>query len=127
MAVVLIIEDDGKFARLVEKILGAQGHQVIHAGTALDGLRLADLEKVNLILLDMDLPDLDGKVVANALRSRPGLQRVPIIAVTAQNDAITRRLVMAFGCNGFIPKPIDTRQFVIQVAEFLTKSESSPG
>ncbi|MBI5960034.1 MAG: response regulator [Chloroflexi bacterium] len=121
MAVILIIEDDAKFVRLVEKILGVQGHHVIHAGTALDGLRLADLERVNLVLLDMDLPDLDGKVVANALRSRPAMQQIPIIAVTAQDDAITRRLVVAFGCNGFIPKPIDTRQFCTQVAEFLSK------
>jgi len=121
MATVLMIEDDAKFVRLVEKVLGAQGHRVIHSGTALDGLRMAKDEEFQLVLLDIDLPDLDGKVVANTLRGRPAMREIPIIAVTAQNDAVTRRLVMAFGCNGFIPKPIDTRAFCTQVLSFLPK------
>ena len=121
MATILMIEDDAKFVRLVEKVLGVQGHQVISAGTALDGLRMAEDKEYQLILLDIDLPDLDGKVVANTLRVRPAMRLIPIIAVTAQNDAVTRRLVMAFGCSGFIPKPIDTRAFCAQVTSFLPK------
>lgn len=121
MATILMIEDDVKFVRLAEKVLGVQGHHVISANTALDGLRMAENKDFQLILLDIDLPDLDGKVVANMLRSRPAMRQIPIIAVTAQNDAMTRRLVVAFGCNGFIPKPIDTRSFCAQVTSFLPK------
>ena len=119
MATILMIEDDKNFVRLVEKVLGQHGHTIIHAGTALNGLHLAEVDTVQLVLLDMDLPDLDGKVVATTLRARPGKKDVPIIAVTAQTDAIARRLALAFGCSGFIPKPIDTRIFPNQIRSYL--------
>jgi CheY-like chemotaxis protein len=124
MATILMIEDDLNFVRLLEKVLGAHGHTIIHADTALGGLHMTEGDTAfDLVLLDMDLPDLDGKVVATTLRTRPGMRKVPIIAVTAQNDAITRRLVLAFGCNAFIPKPIDTRAFPNQIAAFLPADE----
>jgi DNA-binding response OmpR family regulator len=122
MAKILTIEDDSKFVRVLEKILGVRGHEVIHASTAMSGLRMAECEEVDLVLLDIDLPDLDGKVVATTLRSRPCMTDVPIIAVTAQDDATTRRLVKAYGCNGYIPKPIDTRAFPEQIETFLSGS-----
>lgn len=121
MATILVVEDDVRFARLLEKILGPCGHTLIHAATALDGLHLAERNRVEMVLLDLDLPDLDGKVVATALRARPGMQDIPIIAVSAQDDALTRRLVKAFGCSAFIGKPIDTRAFVDRIAAFLDK------
>ena len=119
MAIILMIEDDRNFVRLVEKILGQYEHTIIHANSALAGLQLAQGNQVQLVLLDMDLPDLDGKVVATTLRARPGMRNVPIVAVTAQTDGIARRLALAFGCNGFIPKPIDTRTFPNQVKAYL--------
>ena len=119
MACILIIEDDEKFARLAQKILPRHGHRVIHASTALSGLDRMEHESVDLVLLDMDLPDLDGKVVATTIRARAGTEHLPIIAVTAQTDAVARRLAMAFGCSGFIPKPIDTRKFPEQIASYL--------
>ena len=80
---ILLIEDDMKFARVVEKVLGAKGYEVVHAPTALEGLHLAEECQIKLVLLDIDLPDLDGKVVATMLRARPCMKKVPIIAVTA--------------------------------------------
>jgi DNA-binding response OmpR family regulator len=121
MATILVVEDDLRFARLLENILGPCGHTVIHAATALGGLDLAERNRIEMVLLDLDLPDLDGKVVATALRARPGMREIPIIAVSAQDDALTRRLVKAFGCNAFIGKPIDTRAFVDRIAAFLDK------
>jgi DNA-binding response OmpR family regulator len=119
VATILMIEDDPKFARLVEKIMRPCGHTIVHAGAGLDGLQATENTSFDLVLLDMDLPDLDGKVVATSLRARPGMQNVPIVAVTAQSDAIARRLALAFGCDGFIPKPIDTREFPVQVRAYL--------
>lgn len=116
---ILLIEDDAKFARVVQKILGARGHTVIHAPTALDGLQRSEEGCINLVLLDIDLPDLDGKVVAVQLRSRPLMQNIPIIAVTAQDSATARRLIKGFGCDGHIPKPIDTRRFPEQILAYL--------
>lgn len=120
MATILMIEDDGNFVRMVEKILS--GHTVVHAASAMGGLALLDHTEVDLVLLDMDLPDLDGKVVATVLRARPGMATVPIIAVTAQSDGIARRLALGFGCTDFIPKPIDTRAFPEKIASFLVKN-----
>ena len=121
MAVILTIEDDPKFARLAAKILRASGHTVLHAGTALDGLRLAENAAIDIVLLDMDLPDLDGKVAAASLRTRLGGRRVPIVAVTARDDGVARRLAIGFGCDGFIAKPIDTRAFPTQVVAYLSE------
>jgi two-component system cell cycle response regulator DivK len=121
MATILVIEDDPQFVRLLEKVLQPHGHEVAHASTAMAGLRLSDHCRCDLILLDLDLPDLDGKVVATTLRARPALQQVPIIAVSAHDQPTTQRLVLAYGCNGFIPKPIDTRTFPDQIAAFLNR------
>lgn len=119
MATILIVEDDLNFARLVEKIMIPHGHRIMHADTALGGMNLAASEKIDLVLLDMDLPDLDGKVVATSLKARAASKGVPIIAVTARADGATERLARAFGCDGFIAKPIDTRAFPGQVAAYL--------
>ena len=121
MATILLIEDDPKFVRMLEKVLHPHGHTIIHAATALTGLSLSDSSNFDLVLLDLDLPDLDGKVVATTLRARPALQKVPIIAVSAEDQPTTQRLVQAYGCNGFIPKPIDTRTFPDQIAAFLDR------
>ncbi|MBN1679132.1 MAG: response regulator [Anaerolineae bacterium] len=119
MVTILIIDDDAQYVRLVKKLLGAHGHTVLSAGTALSGLKLAEGETIDLVLLDMDLPDLDGKVVATTLRTRPGMRNVPIVAVTAQMDGTARRLALAFGCDGFISKPIDTRLFSDQILSYM--------
>ncbi len=118
---ILLIEDDEQFARVVKKVLGVRGYEVLHAATALEGLQLAEDRRIKLVLLDIDLPDLDGKVVATMLRSRPFMRDVPIIAVTAQDTATARRLIRGFGCDGHIPKPVDTRQFPDQIASYLDR------
>jgi two-component system, cell cycle response regulator DivK len=121
MFTILMIEDDENFARLVQKIMNTDEYTVLHASTAFAGLQIATSQHIDLVLLDMDLPDLDGKVVANRLRGRPDTTKVPVIAVTAKAEGNAKRMALAFGCDGFIPKPVDTRLFPSQVAAFLTK------
>jgi two-component system cell cycle response regulator DivK len=121
MAHILMIDDDLNFARLLEKVLSARGHTMTHAADAMTGLQLVENAGVDLVVLDIDLPDLDGKVVAMTLRARPRVRSIPIVAVTAQSDATTRRLVLAFGCDDFVSKPIDTRTFVTQLERHLTR------
>jgi DNA-binding response OmpR family regulator len=121
MFTILMIEDDENFARLVEKIMNTGDYTVLHASTAFAGLQMAANQHVDLVLLDMDLPDLDGKVVATTLRGRPETAKVPVIAVTAKAEGNAKRMALAFGCDGFIAKPVDTRSFPSQVAAFLTK------
>lgn len=115
----MLIEDNPKHARLTIKILSAYGHEITHADNAMNGLRMIQATPPELVLLDMNLPDLDGKTLANRLRRLACMRTVPVVALTADNSPQTQRLAIAFGCDGFISKPIDVRQFPQQIETYL--------
>ena len=119
MPTIVLIEDNLNNAKLIIKILEAQGYTVHHAVDALSGLQTVQEIRPDLVLLDFGLPDLDGKVVANRLRYLTFTRDIPIIAVTADATSITRRLAFSYGCQDVITKPIDTRQFPEQIAGYL--------
>ncbi len=125
MSNILLIEDDLKFARLVEKIMGPHGYTIHHASTGLDGLALARRVHPDIILLDMNLPDLDGKVIAVNLRGMINRGTIPIVALTAESGARAKRIALAIGCDDFISKPIDTRAFPGQIATILQASATN--
>ncbi|MGB5502973.1 MAG: response regulator, partial [Polyangiales bacterium] len=116
MARVLHIEDDPNNRRLVQKLLGAAGHEVIEAECGVDGIRLAREMVPDLVLVDINIPDLDGYEVTLRLRGMPALEDVPIVAITAEGD---RASTLAVGCDGFIAKPIAAAHFAETIAEFL--------
>jgi signal transduction histidine kinase len=117
---VLYIEDDPPSRLLVRRLLAAAGYAVLEAGDAHSGIARALEVRPALILLDVDLPDLDGYAVAGILRSFPSLAAVPIVAVTAYavNRGDRERTLVA-GCDGYISKPIDPDRFAAQVEEYL--------
>lgn len=119
MPTIVLIEDNPNNAKLIIKILEAQGYTIHHAADALTGLQTVQEIRPDLVLLDFGLPDLDGKVVANRLRYLTFTRDIPIIAVTADTTTITRRLAFSYGCQDVITKPIDTRQFPAQIAGYL--------
>lgn len=123
----LLIEDDHHCARMVSKVLESSGFSVHHAPNGLSGLRLARELHPDIILVDMDLPDLEGKVVVSKLRAEPLSQHLPIVAFTAESSVRARRLALAFGCDEFIEKPVDTRVFPQQVTEILHHHKHSRG
>ncbi len=123
MARVLHIEDDPRNRLLVRKLLAADGHEVIDAEDGLEGVRLAQSTMPDLILVDMNIPGLDGYEVALRLRGEHQLDRVPIIAITAEGDRETSLVV---GCDGFIQKPIDASQFCERVAGYLAGRRELP-
>lgn len=116
MATILHIEDDPLSRRLVEKLLVRAGHDVIDTASGLEGIELARQHRPDLVLVDINVPDLDGYEVTLRLRGMPELERVPIVAITAEGDKQTS---LAVGANGFLEKPIDARHFARQVASFL--------
>lgn len=126
MATILLIEDNPSNARLIYKVLEAHHHTIIHAPNALEGLRLIQEHPVDLVLLDLDLPDLDGKIVANRIRNMPSVAKVKIVAVTSNATSSAKRLSLAYGCDGFLTKPIDTREFPKQVAVYLGENLEKP-
>jgi len=119
MFTLLLIEDDPKFARMVQKVLEPHGFTIHHAPDGLAGLQLSRRVHPDIILLDMNLPDLDGKVVANQIRGALHKGKVPIVAVTAESGARAKRLALAMGCDHFISKPIDTRTFPIEITKLI--------
>ncbi len=119
MASILLIEDDILAARLVLKVLGTQGYAIRHVGTGLEGLQVARELRPDLVLVDLGLPDLDGKVVAMQLRHILSARSSVIVAFTAEAGAKARRLALAYGCHDFISKPIDTRAFPDLIARLL--------
>lgn len=116
MARVLHIEDDPANRLLVRKLLSAAGHEVLDAETGLQGIRLAEEHKPDLVLVDINVPDLDGYEVTLRLRGMAGLEGTPIVAITAEGDKETS---IAVGADGFIEKPIDARAFPDEVTRYL--------
>jgi signal transduction histidine kinase len=128
MATVLHIEDDPANRLLVRKLLTAAGHEVVDAESGLEGIRLAETRKPDIVLVDIDVPDLDGYEVTLRLRGMPAMHGTPIVAITAEGD---RETSIAVGADGFIQKPIDARRFTETVARFLSghserKRDSDP-
>jgi signal transduction histidine kinase len=116
MPSVLHIEDDPVNRRLVAKLLAKAGYDVVDAATGLSGIRLAAERRPDLVLVDINIPDLDGYEVILRLRGMPDLEGVPIVAITAEGDKHTS---LAVGADGFIGKPIDARSFPRTVERFL--------
>jgi DNA-binding response OmpR family regulator len=126
MFTVLLIEDDRNTARMVSKVLTPYELVVHHAPNGLTGMRLAREIKPDLILVDMDLPDLEGKVVVSQIRGTPEGKNTVIVAFTAENSARAKRLALAFGCDEFISKPIDTRTFPDHLIQLIQNNPTSP-
>jgi signal transduction histidine kinase len=116
---VLNIEDNPENRMLVRALLPADQYLVIEAEDGLAGIAAALREEPGLILLDIDLPGIDGYEVGVALRSFPVLRNTPIIAVTAYAMSGDRERTLVAGCDGYISKPLDVDTFAGQVGEFL--------
>jgi two-component system, cell cycle response regulator DivK len=116
---ILLVEDIADNAALVKRVLGSQGYSIRWAETAEQGLAEAERQHPQMILLDLGLPDFDGQTLVGYLRAVAGLEKVPIIAVTAWPEETARQMVTAYGCNGYISKPIDIRSFIDMVNSFF--------
>ncbi len=116
---ILIIEDNEQALYLLTYILKKHGYDVIQAHDGREGIELAGQIVPALILLDIQLPLLDGYAVARRLRSNPALADVPIIAVTSYAMVGDRERILAAGCMGDIEKPIDPDTFMSQIEQYL--------
>lgn len=123
MARILHIEDDPANRLLVRKLLQSAGYDVIDAADGLEGVRLACAQRPDLVLVDLNIPGLDGFEVALRLRGEESLSGVPIVAITAEGD---RETSLAVGCDGFLQKPIDARSFASVIQRYLTGTKELP-
>lgn len=116
---ILYIEDNEQNMYLVTFLLEKHGYTVIPATDGQEGIDTAAAEKPDLILLDIQLPRMDGHTVARNLRNNPDLAEIPIVAVTSYAMAGDREKALAAGCNGYIEKPINPDTFIQQVEQHL--------
>ena len=116
---ILIIEDNEQNLYLLSFLLEQNGYQVLQAKDGLAGIELATQTLPDMILLDIQLPGMDGYAVAQILRSNESLVHVPIIAVTSYAMVGDRERGLAAGCNGYIEKPINPDTFLAEIWQYL--------
>lgn len=120
----LLIEDNEQNRYLATFLLEHAGCSVAHAGSGPAGLERAAREVFDLILLDIQLPGMDGYAVARALRAMPAATDTPIVAITSYAMAGDREKALAAGCTGYIEKPIDPDRFVAHVLSFAAGTQA---
>ncbi|MBI3609077.1 MAG: response regulator [Nitrospirae bacterium] len=116
---ILYVEDNSENTLLVRRVLEAKGYMILEAENGLSGIEVAERERPDLILMDINLPDMDGYAAATKIKNTKGLEHIPIVALTANVMKGDRERTLTAGCDGYIPKPIDVRNFPSQVAAFL--------
>lgn len=119
MKKILVIEDNEQNMYLTTYLLKNGGYEVVKAWNGREGLAVVEQEKPALILLDIQLPEMDGYTVARKIRAMNGLQDVPIVAVTSYAMVGDRERIMEAGCTGYIEKPINPETFVPEIEKYL--------
>ncbi len=118
---ILYVEDNPENRLLVRRVLEAEGYTVLEAVDGRSGLEEASQVDPDLILLDINLPEVDGYDLAGRFRAVPALEGVPILAVTANVMKGDREKTLKAGCDGYIPKPIDIDRLPRQIEEALER------
>ncbi len=116
---ILIIEDNEKNRKLVRDVLQVKGHKTIESETAEEGLKLAIAKSPNLILMDIQLPGMDGITALKQLRTDPKTKSIPVIAITASAMTYNRVTMLAEGFDGYQTKPIRLKDFLDEVQRVL--------
>ena len=116
---ILYIEDNEQNLYLVTFILKSVDHEVLQARSGLEGIALALEGRPDLILLDIQLPEMDGYEIARRLRGEPDLDGIPIVALTSYAMVGDREKALAAGCDGYIEKPINPEIFLDQIEAFF--------
>ena len=122
---IMVVEDNPKNLKLIRDVLQYWGYQVLVAGSGEQGVELATQEPPDLILMDLQLPGIDGHEALRLLRQEPTTRAVPVVAVTAFAMQDDRDRVALSGFDGFLEKPLSVRDLPEQVKSFLQAGASS--
>ncbi len=125
MSTILIVEDNEKNMKLVRDILNHQGHATLEAVTGGDGVRLAREHRPDLVLMDIQLPDIDGIAALHLIREDAALDAIPVVAVSASVMPDDQQRIVDSGFDAFITKPINLKQFRETVERFLAQGRRS--
>ncbi len=121
METILLVEDDPLSRELIADLLTAEGYRVLQAPSGLGLLEWVKQERPALILLDLQLPGVDGFTLARQLKADPATRGIPILAVTAYALPEDQARALEAGCDGYFPKPLDTRGLLQTVAHLLDR------
>ena len=116
---ILHIEDNFENRILVRRLLQSASYQVLEAENALQAVNFLRTTRPDLILMDINMPDVDGYTLTSKLKTVPGIKQIPIIAITANAMRGDREKSLRAGCDGYIEKPIDVDTFLDKVEYFL--------
>ena len=126
MKTILIVEDNEKNMKLVRDILRHHKFETVEAVTGEDGVRLAIGRNPDLVLMDIQLPDIDGIEALRRIRSESDLDAIPVIAVSASVMPDDQQKIVASGFDAFVTKPINLKQFLATVQRLLAEGRASP-
>lgn len=118
---ILVVDDNKDSRELVAKVLKAKGYMIIEAADGEDALQKAGDETPDLILMDISIPKIDGYEATRILKSRNDCKDIPVVALTAHAMKGDMEKAISAGCDGYIPKPVDTRELPNQVKDFLDR------
>jgi two-component system cell cycle response regulator DivK len=116
---ILYVEDNVDNRTLVRRVLTAEGYSIIEAVNAMQALEILRNTKPSLILMDINMPDIDGYTLTTQIKGMPGLGSIPIVALTANVMRGDRERSLEAGCDGYIQKPIDIDALSQQIERFL--------
>ena len=119
MNTILIVEDNEKNMKLARDVLRAKGYVTLEAGTGEEGVRVAIEKKPDLVLMDIQLPGINGIEALRQVRADPACARIPIVAFTASVTPTDRSQISAAGFDGFLSKPINLKEFLDTVRRLL--------
>ena len=125
MSTILIVEDNEKNMKLVRDILRHNGHATLEAQTGGEGVRLASEKKPDLILMDIQLPDIDGIEALRRIRADRALDTIAVIAVSASVMPDDQQKIVTSGFDAFVTKPINLKQFLDTVKRFLAHGRTA--
>ena len=116
---ILHVEDNFENRILVRRLLNSENYRVVEAENAAQALQLIESSIPDLILMDINMPDMDGYSLTNLIKEKPGFATVPIVAITANVMRGDREKVLQAGCDGYIEKPINVDTFLDQISEYI--------
>jgi two-component system, cell cycle response regulator DivK len=119
---ILYVEDNPDNRTLVRRILLSEDYNLIEAVNAAEALKVLEATKPDLILMDINMPDMDGYTLTARIKTTPGFERVPILALTANVMRGDKEKTLEAGCDGYIQKPLDIDQLIREVERFLARS-----
>jgi Response regulator containing a CheY-like receiver domain and an HD-GYP domain len=121
MTTILYIEDNSDNRLLVRRVLAAEGYEVVEAERANTALEWLKSNRPDLILMDINMPDIDGYTLTAKIRSLGGFENIPIVALTANVMRGDRERSLEAGCDGYIQKPVDVDLLPDQILRYLRK------